>query len=106
METVQHVLKTIMGLLRFEQVISQMLRLLARVTCARLLRGNQWLALYWSEVRLWNPRARADQFARIPLLLPHELVGTVWRKNATNEAILARTSFGTLDIGYMAGLEG
>ena len=28
------------------------------------------------------------------------------RKNATNEAILARTSFDTMDIEYMAGLEG
>ena len=63
----------------------------------RLLRGNQWPALYWGEVRFWNPRARAEQFAKIPLLL---------RKNGTNEATLARTSFDTMDIEYMAGLEG
>ena len=72
----------------------------------RLLRGNQWPALYWGEVRFWNPRARAEQFAKIPLLLPHEVVGTVRKKNATSEAILARTSFDTMDIEYMAGLEG
>ena len=72
----------------------------------RLLRGNQWPALYRGEVRFWNPRARAEQFAKIPLLLPHEVVGTVRKKNATSEAILARTSFDTMDIEYMAGLEG
>ena len=52
------------------------------------------------EVRFWNLDARAEQFAKIPLLLPHEVVGTVRRKNATNEAILARTSFDTMDIEY------
>ena len=54
----------------------------------------------------WIPHCRAQQFAKIPLLLPHEVVGTVRRKNATNEAILAKTSFDTMDIEYMAGLEG
>ena len=49
---------------------------------------------------------RVEQFPKIPLLLPHEVVGTVQRKNVTNEAILARTSFDTMDIEYMAGLEG
>ena len=66
LENTQHVVKTIIELPRFQQVISQMRRLLARVTCARLLRGNQWLALYWSDVRFWNPRARADTVCQDP----------------------------------------
>ena len=67
----------------------------------KLLRGNQWPALNWSEVRFWNPLCQSRTICQDPASTPTRVVGTVRRKNATNEAILARTSFDPMDIEYM-----
>ena len=51
----------------------------------RMLKGSKWPKPYWAKVRTWDPKLEKEVKSWVPILLPHELLGTlrVTTSNAT-----------------------
>ena len=43
----------------------------------KLLRRNKWPKLYYGSVRVLNKRAGVEETIQLPMLLPHELIGSL-----------------------------
>ena len=56
----------------------------SRDLTARFLRGKGWPSLYKAKLRVWDVHAQCETTATLPMLLPHELIASLARRNSTD----------------------
>lgn len=57
----------------------------------KLLKRTPWPPLYYSPVRLWDPKAQREVVQHLPFLLPHEMLYTLALHNSP-QALLQQTA--------------
>ena len=50
-----------------------------------LLHGSAWPKPYFVEIPTWCPSKKKVVSSRVPILLPHELVGVIWERSTPEE---------------------
>ena len=48
-----------------------------------LLKGKHWPELYYAKIRVYAPKLQREVLSWVPLMLPHELLGTLVKFNGT-----------------------
>lgn len=53
---------------------------LSRDITRKLLKQRHWPKLYWCKIRVYNPKVQRVQWAKVCMLLPHEVIAVLARK--------------------------
>ena len=54
----------------------------ARDMLRRCLKGTKWPKIYTAEVRIWDAKLQVEKYAKVALLLPHELLHVLGTMNS------------------------
>ena len=54
----------------------------ARDMLRRCLKGTKWPKIYTAEIRIWDAKLQVEKYAKVALLLPHELLHVLGTMNS------------------------